>query len=103
MVRVAVLGAVVVLAATVNPTPPEPVRLAPLVIVTHGAPLVAVQLHPVAVVTETLLLAPLADIDWLVDDIMYEQDVPTWVTVKVFPPTVSVPVRGVVPGFAATV
>lgn len=65
MVRNAVLPSVVVLAAAVNPTLPEPVPAAPLEIVTHVAPLVAVQLHPGVVVTLTVPLPPAADSDRL--------------------------------------
>ena len=42
-----------VFAAALNPTVPPPVLLAPLVIVSHGALLVAVHVHPAAVVTVT--------------------------------------------------
>src|SRR5206468_4096110 len=54
--RKAVLPSVVVFGAAVNPTLPEPVPAAPLEIVTHDAPLVAVQLHPGVVVTMTVPL-----------------------------------------------
>ena len=99
----AVRESVVVLDAAVNPTLPEPVPLAPLEIVTHDAPLVAVQLHPEVVVTVTVPPPPAADNDWLVGEIVYEQGAAAWVTVNVLPPTVSVPVRETVPVFAATV
>jgi len=102
IVSVAVLAVVVVLDAAVNPTLPEPEPLAPLVIVTQEALLVAVQLHPVAVVTITVPLPPAAGSDWLVGEIVIEQAGAAWVTVNVLPPTVSVPVRGVGPVFAAT-
>jgi hypothetical protein len=54
MVTVPVREAVDALAATLYPTTPPPVPLAPLVIVIHAALLVAVQLHPLAAVTATL-------------------------------------------------
>lgn len=99
----AVLESVVVLDAAVNPTLPEPVPLAPLEIVTHDAPLVAVQLHPEVVVTVTVALPPVADSDWLVGEIVYEQGAAAWVTVNVLLPTVNVAVRETVAVFAATV
>lgn len=58
IVSVADLATVVVLAAAVNPTLPVPVPLAPVAIVTHDAPLVAVQLHPAVVVTVTAPVPP---------------------------------------------
>ena len=74
IVRKAVLPSVVVLGAAVNPTVPEPVP-APLEIVTHDAPLVAVQLHPEVVVTFTVPLPPAADSDRLAGEIAYAHDV----------------------------
>jgi hypothetical protein len=65
MVSVAVLATPVVLPAAVNPTPPLPVPLAPLVIVTHDALLVAVQGHPGAAVTDTTPVPPAAAKAWL--------------------------------------
>ncbi len=62
IVRVAVLVSVVVLAAAVKVTLPEPVPDAPLVIVTHGALLVEDQVQPVPVVTVTVPLPPIAGI-----------------------------------------
>jgi hypothetical protein len=43
-----------VFAATLNPTEPFPVPDAPAVTVIHGAPLVAVHVHPVPAVTATV-------------------------------------------------
>jgi hypothetical protein len=103
IVRNAVLPSVVVLGAAVNPTLPEPVPAVPLEIVTHDAPLVAVQLHPEDVVTMTVPLPPAADSDWLVGEIVYAQAVAAWLTENVLPPAVTVPVRETVPGFAGTV
>jgi hypothetical protein len=100
IVSVADLGLVVVLAAPVNATLPEPVPLAPLPIVTHDAPLVAVQLQPAVVVTSTEPLPPAADSDWLVADIANEHGGAAWVTVNVLPPTLSVAVRERGPVFA---
>ena len=60
IVNVAVLDCVVELTAAVIPTLPGPVRFAPLVIVAHVDPLVAVHVQLAAVVTSTVLLPPLA-------------------------------------------
>jgi hypothetical protein len=75
IVRKAVLPSVVVLGAAVKPTVPEPVPAAPLEIVTHDAPLVAVQLHPEVVVTLTVPLPPAADSDRLAGEIAYAHEV----------------------------
>ena len=74
IVSVAVLAADVVFRAAVNPTVPDPVSLAPLVMVTHDAPLVADQLHPAPVSTETTPLPPFADSDALPGAMVYEQE-----------------------------
>ncbi len=63
IVSVAVLADVTVLTAAVNDTLPLPLPLAPLPIVAHEAPLVAVQPHPAAAVTVTELLPPAAGSD----------------------------------------
>jgi hypothetical protein len=75
----------------------------PLVTVIHAALLVAVQLHPVAAVTVIVPVPVVAG--RLADDgeIVGEHVAPDWFTVKVLPPTETVPVRDVVPVFAATV
>lgn len=72
IVRVAVLADVAVLAAAVYDTLPLPLPLAPLPIVTHEAPLVAVQPHPAAAVTVTEPVPPAAVCDRLVGEIVYE-------------------------------
>lgn len=92
----------VVLPAAVNPTLPEPVPLAPVRMVTHDALLVAVQLQPAPAVTITVPMPPEAARDWLAGEIVNEHGAAACVTVNVLPPTVSVPVRGVAPVFAAT-
>lgn len=92
-----------VFAATLKPVVPEPVPLAPLVTVTHDTPLTDVQPHPDVVVTATEPVPPDAATDWLVGEIVKAQTVvPLCVTVKVEPAMVRVPVRLVVPVFAAT-
>jgi len=59
---------------------PFPVPLAPLVIVTHVAPLDDVQLQLLAVVTVTVPGPPLAGRVWLVGEIVNEQAAAAWVT-----------------------
>ena len=84
-------------------TVPFPLPGEPLVTVIHDALAVAVQLHPVAAVT---VRVPVPAVDGrLADDgeIVGEQVAPDWFTVKVLPPTDTVPVRDVVVVFAATV
>lgn len=73
IVSVAERDCVVVLDAAVNPTLPEPFPVAPLVIVTHDAPLDAVQLHPAIVVTVTVPLPPLAASEVPVGEIVNAQ------------------------------
>ena len=80
---------------------PLPVPTA--VMVSHVALLVAVQLQKVGAVTVTVPVIPaevaLAD----AREIVGTHGAAACVTVKVFPPIVSVPVRGVAAAFAATV
>ena len=92
IVSVADLPGVAVLAAAVNPTLPLPLPVAPVEIVTHDAPLVAVQAHPAAAVTVTVPVPPAAGSDWLAGEIAYEHAA-ACVTVNVLPAAVSVPVR----------
>ena len=72
-------------------------------IVIHASLLAAVQLHPVPAVT---VMVPVAATDVVrfedVGAIVNVQGAPAWVTVKVWPPIVIVPVRDVVPVLAAT-
>ena len=76
--------------------------VAPAVIVTQLALLAAVHAQPVAAVTATVPV-PAAAVG-LADagEIVGVHGAPAWVMVKVLPPMVSVPVRGVVLGFAET-
>ena len=78
-----------------------PLPLPPEVIVIQDAVLAAVHVQPAVVVTPTLPAPPLAGAEALVGEIVNEQGA-AWVTVKVFPATVTVPVREVVPVLAAT-
>ena len=74
---------------------PLPLPLAPEVTVSQLSLLAAVQAHPVGEETETLPVVTPAPADWLVGESVYVQAAPPWVTVKVWPPAVRVPVREV--------
>jgi hypothetical protein len=102
-VTVPVRLVVAVFAATVRATVPLPLPLAPALIVIHEAPLAAVQPHPAAAVTVTVVLpaAPSASAK-LVGEIVYVQPTPVCVKVKVWPAIVTVPIRLVVAVFAVT-
>jgi len=79
-----------------------PLPLAPALIVIQVALLVAVQLQPVPAVTVTVPVAATEDVRF--DDvgaIVNVHGAPACVTVKLCPPIVIVPVREVVPVFAA--
>ena len=92
------------LAAALYATVPLPLPLAPLLIVSHDALLVAVQLQLAPLVTPTVPVAAAEDVR--VDDVgeiaNVHGDEPGWVTVNVCPPIVIVPLREVVPVLAAT-
>ena len=102
IVSVADRAVVVVFAAAVKLTVPEPVRPVPFEMVTHAAPLVAVQLHPTPAVTLTLLLPPLALIARPAGEIIKVQGGAACVIVKEPVPIDIVPVRASVPVFAVT-
>ena len=89
------------LAAAVKLTVPLPLPVLPEVIVIHGELLAAVQVHPVDVVTVTLPVPPVALTFKLVGETVKVQP-DCWLTVKVCPPAVIVPVRGG-PAFGCTV
>ena len=80
-----------------------PLPEAPAVTVIQPTLLVAVQLQPVPAVTVTV---PVVATDVVRFDeagaIVNVQGAPAWVTVKVCPPIVIVPVRDVVPALAVT-
>jgi len=83
-----------VFAAAVIETVPLPVPLAPAVIDSHDALLVAVQVHPAAAVIVTGPVAPPpATTDRVVGFTEYEQLFAPCVIVTVWPAIVSVPVR----------
>jgi hypothetical protein len=102
IVSVAERAVVVGFAVTVYVTDPLPLPVAPALMVTQAALAVAVHAHPVGEVTATVFV--LAAKPTLADTgaIVGAQGAPAWVTVKVLPPTVSVPVRAVVVGLAVT-
>jgi hypothetical protein len=100
IVAVPVRAVVAVLAATDIATVPFPEPLAPLVIVSQDAPLVAVQAQPARLVTDTLAAWPPASALVDVGVIEYVQAAAAWFTLKVCPAMLSVPVREVVAVFA---
>jgi len=102
IVSVAVRESVPVFASALYPTVPDPVPLAPLVMVTHVDPLDAVQLQFYEVVTATVPVPPLAGSVALVGSIVNVHGAAGCVTVNVRPAIVIVPVRDVVVVFAAT-
>ena len=102
IVSVAVRESVSVLAPALYATVPDPVPLAPLVMVTHVDPLDAAQLQFDDVVTVTVPVPPVAGSVALAGAIVNVHVAAACVTVNVCPPIVIVPVRAVVPVFAAT-
>lgn len=103
MVSVPVRGDVAVFASIEKATVPLPLPLTPDVMVSQELLLVAVQLQPAAVVTVLLLeLAPAPGVSAVGETVKLQGDgAPAWVTVTVWPATVSVPVRGELAVFAA--
>ena len=82
-----------VLAVALKVTVPLPLPLAPPLMVSHPALLVAVHVHPVAAVT-LVVDDPAADVRVAeVGETPKVQEMPLWVTVTVWPATVSVPTR----------
>jgi hypothetical protein len=81
---------------------PLPLPVAPAVTVIQVALLVAFQLHPVGAKTVIVPAVPVAPALTNVGRIVVTHDTPGWVTVNVLPPIVRVPVRDIVPVFAAT-
>jgi hypothetical protein len=80
-----------------------PLPFAPAVTVIQASLLTAVQLHPVPAVTVTEPVVAVDDVRFdEVGAIVNVQGAPAWVTVKVWPAMVNVPVRDVVPVLAAT-
>jgi hypothetical protein len=101
IVKVPLRAAVVVFAAALMPTVPLPLPLAPDVTLNHVSLLAAVHGQPVPAVTLTVPVPPAAVIAWLVGLIAYVHAAAAWLTVKVAPAIVKVPLREVVAVFAA--
>jgi hypothetical protein len=103
-VSVPARGVVSVLAATENCTVPLPVPDAPAVMDSHETLAVADHTQPVPVVTPTEPVVLAAPTDCEAADSEYEHvtDAAAWLTVNVWPATVSVPARGVGSVLAAT-
>ena len=105
-VNVPVRGVVSLLAATENCTVPLPVPEAPAVIDSHGTSTVAAHAQLwLEAVTSTELSTVCAPMERALTDSVIEHvggGAAAWVTVNVRPPTVNVPVRGVVSLLAAT-
>jgi hypothetical protein len=89
--------------AALTVTEPLPEPLAPAVTVIQAALLIAVQLHPVGAVTVTIVGPPLDVTACDAGAIVSVQATPAWLTVKVLPAIVSVPVRGFAVVLAAVV
>ena len=102
IIKLPVRCVVLVLGAIVKLTEPAPEPVAPLVMVIQEAPLPAVQLQPVVVVTATDPVPPAAVTVWLVGEIESEHADAFCVTVNVWPPIVTVPVRDCVAALAVT-
>jgi hypothetical protein len=100
-VIVPVRGAFVGLAATATVTVPEAVPLAPDETVSQPAALVALQVQPLAAVTDVVVDWAVASSDRLAGEIAKVQAAPACVTVKVLPAIVMAPDRLVVAVFAA--
>jgi hypothetical protein len=90
------------LAATLSVTAPSPLPEAGLTVI-HDALLVAVQAQPPGAVTATLEVPASASTDSVVGAAENVHARPAWVIVTVCPATVTVPVRALVSGLAATV
>ncbi len=103
IVSVPVRALVVEFAAIVKEAVPFPEPLAPAVTVIHPTLLTAVHAQPVTAVIVADPVAPLAATDCDEGEIVGVQGAPASFTVNVLPAIVSVPLRGVVVGFAAAV
>jgi hypothetical protein len=91
------------LAVALNPIVPGPLPFAPDVTLNHPVLLLAaVQLQPAAAVIVTLPVPPVPGTDCDGAESEYVQAAAAWLTVKVLPPIVSVPLRGEVTAFTST-
>ena len=102
IVSVPVRALVVGFAVTLYVTVPLPLPLLPALIEIQDALLLAVQAQPVVAVTVTVPLPPAAVAFAEGEEIVGIHGVPAWVTAKVAPAIVSVPLRDAVVVFAAT-
>jgi hypothetical protein len=84
-------------------TVPAPLPLPPALIVAHDALLVAVQLQPIGAVTGTVPVPAVATTLAEAGEIVGVHAAPAWVSEKVLPAMVTVPVRAVTAGFAVAV
>jgi hypothetical protein len=89
--------------STVNDAVPPPDPFAPAVTVIHPVLLTVVHAHPVAADTVADPDPPAAPVVSDDGEILGAHAAPASLTVKVLPPIVSVPLRGVVDGFGSTV
>jgi hypothetical protein len=87
--------------STRKATGPVPVPFTPPMIEIHETLLAAVHEHAAVVVTTVDPVPPFAGVVRLVGAIENEQLAAAWFTVNVWPPIVSVPLRGCVSVFAA--
>ena len=79
-----------------------PLPLLPDMIDIQLAVSLVVQLQPLGAVKLTVPVPPMNENDLLVGEMEYVQEIPLWVTVKVFPAIVMVPVRELVLEFEST-
>jgi hypothetical protein len=103
MVIVPTRATVVAFADTPKVTGPVPAPLEAPVSESHPALTFAAHAHPAVVVIVTDPVPPAAATDWLAGLIENTQAAAACVTVKICPPTVIVPTRATVAGFAAAV
>jgi hypothetical protein len=96
MIKLPVRCVALVLGAMVKLTEPAPEPVAPLVTVIQAAALAAVQLQPLVVVTAVDPVPPAAVTVWLVGESENEHADAFCVTVNVWLPIVTVPVRNCV-------
>jgi hypothetical protein len=103
IVTVPVRGDTDVFAAELKLTEPLPAPDAPAVTVSQLSLLTAVQAQPAGAVTVTVPVPPFDTTLCDVGEIVSVQVMPAWLTVKVLPAIVSVPVRDEIDVFAAAV
>lgn len=89
--------------AALNVTVPSPLPVGVPFTVTQDALLEADHVHPAPAVTLTEPLPPVAGNVWLPGEMLYVHAAPAWLSVKVCPAAVIVPVLDVVSALGATV